>query len=425
MLTISKEEPREKNQFFDVAVTYEKPEALLSHLPKLLLKKLQTQPSMVVLNGLLKMNQFDAATPLQFTSDWNLLGKNSSKKSERSPIATIPTPQGERVIVLCAVRPKDATWELKPKLRFPPRAAFVFDAEGTLIRMLGGWASSRGSYCNVMLNNLGGTDDYFITTSAFETHGPFEYIQHWYQIGQEDKPALTFYGYANATSWSGKPGPSQPLAEFGYLDLGFNGSRPDHLVCGVLPNGTQAPRKIYWDGVRKQFIAPVRESVEKKPLYQVDLEHSHQFVPLQVEPGHLVVGGGRRDYKNWHAWSCVVPQGKTARVHLFSVDASGGQPVETDYFTRELSAGQHNLHLHLADNQQDQSQSDAEIQIDDTIKEKLTVPRVPISGVPSVKGVPIARTGKGPLDLFNRKTTQKQQRLIWQVELRDAGEAGE
>lgn len=425
VLTISKEAPKEKNQFFDVAVAYEKPEALLSHLPKLLLKKLQTQPSMVVLNGLLKMNRFDAATPLQFTSDWNLIGKNSSKESERSPIATIDTPQGERVIVLCAVRPKDATWELKPKLRFPPRAAFVFDAEGTLIRMLGGWASSRGSYCNVMLNNLGGTDDYFITTSAFETHGPFEYIQRWYQIGQEDKPALTFYGYANATSWSGKPGPSQPLAEFGYLDLGFNGSRPDHLVCGVLPNGTQAPRKIYWDGVHKQFIAPVRESVDGTPLFQVIPAESHQFVPLKVEPGDLIVAGGRRDYKNWHAWSCVVPQGKTARVHLFSVDASGGQPVETDYFTRELSAGQHNLHLHLADNQQDQSQSDAEIQIDDTIKEKLTVPRVPIAGVPSVKGVPIARTGKGPLDLFNRKTTQKQQRLIWRVELLDAGEAVE
>ena len=106
VLTVSKEAPKEKNQFFDVAVAYEKPEALLSHLPKLLLKKLQTQPSMVVLNGLLKMNRFDAATPLQFTSDWNLIGKNSSKESERSPIATIDTPQGERVIVLCAVRPK-------------------------------------------------------------------------------------------------------------------------------------------------------------------------------------------------------------------------------------------------------------------------------------------------------------------------------
>ena len=161
------------------------------------------------------------------------------------------------------------------------------------------------------------------------------------------------------------------------------------------------------------------------PLFKVIPADSHQFVPLKVEPGDMIVAGGRRDYKNWHAWSCVVPQGKTARVHLFSVDASGGQPVETGYFTRELSAGQHNLHLHLADNQQDQSQSDAEIQIDDTIKEKLTVPHVPIAGVPSVKGVPIARTGKESLDLFNRPTAQKQQRLIWRVELLDAGEAVE
>lgn len=418
VLTISKEAPREKYQFFDVAATYEKPEALLSNLPKLLLQKLQKQPSMVVLNALLKMNKFDAATPLQFTSDWNLVGKNSTKESERSPIATISTPQGERVIVLCAVRPKGATWELKPKLRFPPRAAFVFDAEGSLIRMLGGWASSRGSYCNVMLNNLGGTDDYFITTSAFETHGAFEYIQHWYQVGREREPAITFYGYANATSWNGKPGPAQPLAEFGYLGMGFNGKNLDHQITGVLPNGTRAPRKLFWDGSRKQFIAPVRESVEGTPLYQVIPGESHQFVPLEVEPGELIVAGGRRAYQDWHQWNCVVPEGKTARLRLISVDESGDKPVETEYFARDLPAGQHNLQLQFTNDQQDKTESVAELRIDESIKEKLTVPRILITDGPSVKGVPIARTGKEALDLFNRETADQRQRLVWRVELK-------
>lgn len=426
VLTVSDVEPMDKSEFIDVAVDYLPSSELLNNSPKALLKQLITKPSIVVLNRLLQLSQFKAATPLRFRGDWNLASGFDKKKSERKSVIFIPTDAGGRVVVLCDVRPQDASWDLKPRLRSPPMAAFVFSTnDGKLVRMIGGWASSKGSYCNLMLNNLGGTDDYFISTSAFETHGPFEYIQRWYQVGQEDKPAITFYGYANATAWSGKPGPSKPLAEFGYLDLRFNGKNLDHRTCGVLPNGTRAPRKLFWDGVRNQFIAPVRESVEGKPLYQVDLEHSHQFVPLQVEPGYLVVGGGRRAYENWHGWNCVVPDGKIARLHLFSVDASGGQPVETDYFTRELSAGQHNLHLHLTDNQQDQSQSDAEIQIDDTIKEKLTVPRVPIAGVPSVQGVPIARTGKGPLDLFNRATTQKQQRLIWRLELLDAGEAGE
>ncbi|QDU52672.1 M56 family metallopeptidase [Gimesia panareensis] len=418
VLTISKEEPREKNQFFDVSVTYEKPEALLSNLPKILLQKIQKQASMVVLNALLKMNKFDDATPLQFTSDWNLTGKNSSKESERSPIATISTPQGERVIVLCAVRPKGATWELKPELRYPPRAAFIFDAEGSLIRMLGGWASSSGSYSNLMLVNMGGTDDYFIATSAFEPHGPFEYIQHWYQVGRETEPAITFYGYANATSWNGRSGPSQPLAEYGYLGMGFNGKNLDHQITGVLPNGTRAPRKLFWDGVRKQFIAPVRESVEGTPLYQVIPGESHQFVPLEVEPGELIVAGGRRAYQDWHQWNCVVPEGKTARLRLISVDESGDKPVETEYFARDLSAGQHNLQLQFTNDQQDKTESVAELRIDESIKEKLTVPRILITDGPSVKGVPIARTGKEALDLFNRETTQNHQRLIWRVKLK-------
>ncbi|MCA9007556.1 MAG: hypothetical protein KDA70_19950, partial [Planctomycetaceae bacterium] len=369
VLTISKEEPREKNQFFDVAVAYEKPETLLSKLPGILIQKLQKQPSMVVLNALLKMNKFDAATPLEFKSEWNLVGENSSKKSERSPIATIPTPQGKRIIVLCAVRPKGATWELKPELRFPPRAAFIFDAEGTLIRMLGGWASSSGSYSNLMLVNMGGTDDYFYETSAFEPHGPFKYIQRWYQVGREAEPALTIHNYANATSWNGKPGPSQPLAEFGFLGFAFNGRALDFKVCGTLPNGALAPRKVYWDSARQQFIGPAEESVEGEPLYQVITGESHQFTPLEVEPGELIVAGGRRDYKNWHAWSCVVPEGKTARVRLFSVDESGNKPVETEYFARNLSAGKHNLQLQLRDSEQDQSQSDTELLIDDSTKE--------------------------------------------------------
>jgi len=417
VLTNSDEKPKEKYAFYDVAVDYLQSSELLSNSPQVLIQKLQKQASLIVLKQLLSLNDFEAATPLKFTSKWNLVGTDSTRRSERVAITTLPTDQGERVVVLCEVRPRGASWDVKPKQRFPPKAAFIFNPEGTLIRMLGGWASSSGSYNNLMLSNLGGADDYFISTSAFEPHGPFEYIQRWYQLGKEDKPALTFYGYANATAWSGKPGPSKPLAEFGYLDLKFNGRDMEHLVCGVLPNGTLAPRMLIWDGVRDQFIAPVQESVDDKPLYKVDLQNSHQFKPLEVKPGELVVAGGRRDLKNWHAWNCVIPKGQTARVRLFSVDESGEKPVETEYFTRELPAGQHHLQLQLADDEKEQSESAANLWIDDSAKESLTVPRVPVADVPSVAGVPISRTGKTELDLFNRATTQKQQRLIWRMEL--------
>lgn len=417
VLTVSDEKPKEKYAFYDVAVDYLQSSELLSDSPQVLIQQLQKQASLIVLKQLLSLNDFEGATPLKFSSKWNLVGTDSTRRSERVPIATLPTDQGERVVVLCEVRPRGASWDVKPKLRFPPQAAFIFSPEGTLIRMLGGWASSSGSYNNLMLSNLGGTDDYFISTSAFEPHGPFEYIQRWYQLGQEDKPALTFYGYANATGWSGKPGPSKPLAEFGYLDLKFNGKDLEHLVCGVLPNGTMAPRKLFWDGVRDQFIAPAQENVGNKPLYKVDLQNSHQFKPLEVEPGELIVAGGRRAYKNWHAWNCVIPKGQTARVRLFSVDESGEKPVETEYYALELSAGQHHLQLQLVDDEKEESQSAANLWIDDSAKESLTLPRVPVADVPSVAGVPISRTGKTELDLFNRETTQKQQRLIWRVEL--------
>ncbi|MFI4849410.1 MAG: M56 family metallopeptidase [Gimesia chilikensis] len=418
VLTVSDEKPKEKYAFYDVAVDYLQSSELLSDSPQGLLKQFLKKPSLVILNRLLQVNDFNAATPLRFRGDWNLATDFDKKKSERSPVLVVPTEAGERVAILCDVRPKDASWETKPRLRSPPMAAFIFKtSDGSLVRMIGGWASSKGDYSHAMMNNLGGTDDYFVSTSAFEINGPFEYIQRWYQLGKEDKPAITFYGYANATGWSGKPGPSKPLAEFGYLDLKFNGKDLEHLVCGVLPNGTLAPRKLFWDGIHDQFIAPVRESVEGKPLYQIDLQNSHQFNPLEVEPGELIVAGGRRDYKNWHAWNCVIPKGQTARLRLFSVDESGDKPVETEYFTRKLSAGQHNLQLQLADDEKEESQSAAKLWIDDSTKESLTVPRVPVADVPSVAGVPISRTGKTELDLFNRATTQKQQRLIWRVEL--------
>ena len=418
ILKVSEQQPLEKNRLRDVDVTYQKPETLLSKTPEVLVQQLQKKPSLVILNRLLQLHDFHAATPLRFQSDWNLTGKLGQKKSERSPIASISTEQGERVIVLCEVRPQGATWDIKPELRFPPRAAFLFDAaDGSLIRMIGGWASSSGDYNHLMLVNLGGTDDYFIATSAFETHGPFENIQRWYQVGREAQPALTFYGYPNATSWNGKPGPSTPVGEYGYLALGFNGKDLDHRVCGVLPNGVQAPRKLYWDGSRNQFIGPVEESVEGTPLYQVDRQNSHQFVPLELKPGELMVAGGRRSYQNWHQWDCVVPAGKTARLRLFTVDESEDKPVEKEYFAQNLTAGKHNLQLQFMDHQQKGAVSEVEVRIDQTVKKKLTVPQLTVNNVPSVKGTPVARTANDVLDLFNRETEKQQQRLIWRVEL--------
>lgn len=418
VLTVSDEKPKEKYAFFDVAVDYLQSSALLSDSPKKLLEQLQTKPSLVVLNRLLELADFDAVTPLGFHPKSNLLDFTRRKESERVPVVSLPTKKGTRVVMLCTVRPRESAWETKPPLSSPPEAAFVFDAsDGSLIRMLGGWASAKGSYCDVMLTNQGGTDDYFISTAAGEQHGPFNYLQHWFLLGEEQQPAIATHNYSNSTGWYGKDGPSTPLAELGYIQFNLNTIKNTDRIPGTLPNGAEAPRKIYWDSARDLFIGPIKESVDGKPLYQVVLEESFHFKPFIVQPGELVAGGGRRDYQNWHWWECVVPSGKSAELRLFSIDETGENPVETEFQKQTLSAGEHMLQLQLTDNKQDDQLSDVEIRIDQQ-KEKLTAPRVPVANVPSVKGVPIARTGKESLDLFNRPTTQKQQRLIWRVTLK-------
>tara|TARA_R110002095_G_scaffold97122_2_gene85084 strand:- start:102465 stop:106670 length:4206 start_codon:yes stop_codon:yes gene_type:complete len=418
VLTVSDQPLKEKYHLRKVQAEYLDPKSLLSDSLKILLEQLLAKPSLVVLNRLLELAKFNAATPLRFRSDLNWTDFYKRKENERVPVVLIPTVGGDRVIVLCDVRPQDATWDVKPKGRSAPSAAFVFDlADGSLIRMIGGWASSSGSFNNLMLTNQGGTDDYFISTSAFEKHGTFEYIQRWYRVGQEKIPALTVHNHANATSRDAKDGPSSPLAEYGYLGFKFNGKQIDSKQGGRLPDGALVPRKIYWDGEHNQFIGPVTQSVDGQPLYQVVTENSAEFKSLDVKPGDIVAGGGRRYYQNWHWWDVVVPANKTAQLRLFLVDQSGDQPAEKEISVKELAAGLHSLQLQIVDSKDETQLSKVEIRIGAEEIKGLTVPRVPISNVPSVKDVPVARAAQSSMVLFDRPTEKENTRLIWKLML--------
>lgn len=418
VLTPSDQSPKNEHILRKVQAEYLDPKSLLSDSPQVLLEQLLVKPSLVVLNRLLELAKFDAATPLRFRSNLNRMDLHKRKEKDRVPVVLIPLDEGDRVIVLCDVHPKNATWEVKPEGRIPPAAAFVFDlADGSLIRMIGGWASSKGSYNNLMLTNQGGTDDYFIITSAFENHGPFNFIQRWYRVGQEKRPALTVHNYANGISWDGKDGPSSPLAEYGFIEFRFNGNQMDHKQGGTVPDGALVPRKIYWDGVRNQFIGPVTQSYHGKPLYQVVTKDSAEFKPLDVKPGEMVIGGGRRWYQNWHGWNVVIPAGKTAQLRLFLLDQSGDKPAETEIAANELDSGLHTLNLQFLDSKQDPQLSDVKIQIDGEEIKDLTVPRVPIANVPSVTGEPIARAAKSSADILHRETTKEKVSLVWQLKL--------
>jgi hypothetical protein len=415
-LTVSEEPPRDAFHFRAVQAEYLDPDTLLSDSPQDLLKELVESPSLVILKKLLLAADYKAVVPLKFRSDSNRLRKWGGK--DPSPVVSLPTNNGDRVVVLCEVRPKGAVWDDKPERRSSPQAAFVFDPDGSLVTTIGGWAAAGGSYNRVMLTNVGGTDDYFIQTSAFEEHGPFEYIQRWYWLGQESRPAITFHGYANATSWSGRNKPSTPLAEFGYLQFEFNGGEIDDKLPGTLPSGVLAPRNVFWDGTRNRFIGPVSQSFDRKPLYRVVTGQSALFDSLTVKVDDIVVAGGRRDYANWHRWLAIVPADQTGRLRLLLLDESGNEPKETELAAADLTSGQHNLQLQISDAKDDEQQSFVEIRIDaeDTSKQpKLSIPRVPISAAPSVKGQSVARTAGKSIDVLRRSTTKKDVWLVWQL----------
>lgn len=418
VLTVSDEEPSEPNAFRGVDVAYVDPSRILTQSPQQTLQQLVRSPSLVLLKALLSEAGFDAAAPLKFRPDRNLLNLDPDR---RKPVAAIATEHGQRVVVLCDVRPKNAGWDVKPELRSPPEAAFVFDAsDGSLIAMVGGWASAKGDYCSITLWNHGGTDDYFFCTSASEDHGPFTYVEKYYRLGQEERPALVVFCHPNATGWTGKEGPAEPLAEFGYMIYKFNGKKIDYRLPGATPEGATVPRKIYWDGTRNKFIGPVTQLFDGKPLYRVDTSQSADFQPLDVQPGDIVVGGGRREFENWHGWDLVVPKDKTGQLRLILVDRSGPQPAETELASSELTAGMHDLQLQFHDTEGSEDQSTVEIRIDPKGLDKgteLQSLRVPVTDTPSVAGQPVARTAKGTVDLLNRPTIDEAISLVWRLTL--------
>ena len=412
------DEPVAQERFRMLHAQYLDPATLLDNVPAEVLKRLVQTPSMALLQLLLQQSQYDAATPLRFRADRNLLQLN---RSGGSPVAEVDTEQGRRVVVLCDVRPRNALWDTAPEGAFPPEAAFVFAPDGKLVNAIGGWASARGDYNKVMLTNLGGTDDTFVQTSAFDRHGPFEYVQRWFRLGQEDsqQPALTVWGYANATSWSGRDGAAEPLAEFGYVEFRFNGQNLAADQTGVVASDAAAPRRLYWDGRRNQFIGPVSQEVDGRPLYQVLPALSAAFVPLKIQPGELVVGGGRRDYENWHHWDVVVPAGKTARLVL-AIEQHAGETVDTTELVSDtLNAGWHPLQLQIRDDQDDDATSVLHLRTRPNTDEQAShrVPRVPIAEVPSVEDAAVARTGASEIILLRRPTQQEGGWLVGKLTL--------
>ncbi len=380
-----------------------------------LLRLLLSKPSVITLRQLLTLNKFDEAEPLTLKSDRNLINMDA----EKLPVIRINTEAGWRIVVLTNVRPKGAAWVKKPKLSSPPEAAFVFDGKGKLLSMLGGGRSTRGDYESIMLTNLGGTDDFFLRTSGFENHPPYEYYSRWYRIGGGDKPSLTTYHYANSTAWSWGGGDNKPISEFGYTEYEFNGQDIDQDLPGTTSAGVRVSRWITWDGHGNKFLSEPTQQFNGRSLYQVVLDGSAEFVPVPANKETIVATGGRRDYQNWHFWKVTVQDDMDVIARLERRDTDGNT-IET---IREdnLKPGQHSLQLHIATNREETESTIAVLLNKANFKDKseYVIPPMVIDASPSVANQAVYVASKPPLRLFDKPLADPSQSLVWVIESRE------
>lgn len=411
VLTESDEEPLREGDYREVNVAYLPLSELQGESQLDLLKQLEQRPSITVLRRLLTAAELDIGTPLSFRAERNLL---NGFEAEPNPVARVTLADGsERVVVMCYVRPRGVEWDIKPRLRFPPEAAFVFDGtSGRLITMIGGWASSKGDYCSATLTDLGTPGDYFVQTSAFEERSPFDYRTQWTRLGNEEKPLLTVLGYANATSWSAGSQMGPLTAEYGYTGFSFNSRSINDSLPGVLANGSLAPRKVYWDRHAQTFVGPSEMSFEGTPLFRILPDQSASFKAVTLEPTELFVAGGRGRYRDWHIWDVVVPAKGPATLKL-SLESDPGDSTAAGQ-SREwtLAPGMHTVQLQVKKGVES-GQPDIELRVDGkTYKESIGVPRIEFTSHPSRLGEPVVSQGTRSVVVIDYPTSEDGVQLV-------------
>jgi hypothetical protein len=374
--------------------------------------QLLQEPSLVGLRRLLDRNGFDAAEPVALKPERNWMNPD-----QKSAVVRVQTDAGERTVALAGVRPKNATWTERPGGGFPPEAAFVFDGDGELVRMIGGGTSASGNEESITLANLGGTGDFFVRTSAFESHPPYEYYSRWYRIGGPAEPSLTVHHYANSNSWSGINGSSDPISEFGFLGYEFNGQDIDHKLPGVTPEGAVVPRRILWDGRRNTFVGPGTQQFDGRSLYRVVVSESREFQSMDATADTIVAAGGRRDFRNWHQWTVTIPRRGKFVARLVIRD-SAGKTVE-QLAKQSLAAGQHNFQLQIAPEGETESASKLVMMFDASgvqDKTEFTIERMEIDDRESVAGQRVYVASGSPLRLFDKQLADPGRSLLWVIE---------
>ena len=407
-VSISETPPRENNAFWKATAEYIDPIHLTPASGEDLIKQLVERPSLVMLKQLLQINGYDASVPLEFRSEWVLIGPHNAKKS---PVNVISSGDHERVVILCRVRPRDATWTTKPEGRYAPEAAFIFDpSDGKLVTTVGGGQSSSGSYENVMLVNLGGGDDYFLSVKRWEKREVNKQGSRWYRVeNAENGPSLSIQHDANGNPWSGKPGPSDPPAEFGYLEYVSMGKGLEGHVPGLTANGVPVPRQVYWDIARNQFYGPVTQTVDGKSIYRIDASASKEFTAVDRKATDILAAGGRGEYQNWHMWWITTPATGSFTLRLRETTSFGDLTETKTLSDIPLPSGAlHGIQFQIDPEQQTEETSVAHLRTnianlkDKNEKLEFTVSKQLINDTPSVKDARVMQSDSKSVVLWKK-----------------------
>ena len=414
VLTVSEEPPRDEHSYRDALASYVRPEEIFTQPPKELLTQLVKQPSLIVLKQLLAAAKHDGPEPLEFHAK-----ANSFNLRDPSPVVEIETEQGLRVIALCLVEPSVPTPSNQPRTNDAPHGAFVFDAEdASLIGMAGGWSSSKGRPCRLHVTDLGPKGDYFFQMTAYEDNGSFNQIHQWALVDEPGSPALTYYAHSRDPAWSADSHQADELsAEFGYLAFRGTATERDRQKPGWIENGAKVPRKIFWDGRRNTFQGLPTVWMDDESLYEVDPKRSARFEPFNVSPNDMIVGGGRRSYKTWHAWDVAIPEGRPAQIQLQLVKQGPGEEesIVKTFYDQPLAGGQHFLQLEVGHDKDPEDRSTLEWRVGETGKapsSKYEAPRVPMERTASVVETPVLRADEKQLELMRRPTDDENVSLV-------------
>jgi beta-lactamase regulating signal transducer with metallopeptidase domain len=332
------------------------------------------QPSLAVLRQLLGATKTKQPEPIELLAEKRFLGGEKTMQVFQTKV--ILSGDSKLAVVAARVRPADGTRDSVTDPIELPECAFVFDMQGKLVAAVGGHVGTTGagSPDNIDVLSLGPEEDWFVRTVRFQESGAFEYQTEYYRIANPVVKSLKYIHYANSNGWSTGP---EKITRWGTLSFDFPNSKdkfdsPGHSGDGGpahTADGVPVLRTMTWDGDRNLFIGAAAQFGKGKPLYQVDLDWSREFLPIDLKSNQLFVTGGEREYDHWHGWHTVVPDQHELLLTI-TIPQTKGEPKVIE---KRLAPGKRHVQMQLKPNK-DNSSARLELRLDSIEPEMMELP---------------------------------------------------